>query len=182
MLPSSQFFTEKGHIDAQQVRDYCADLEAAKGGKREVPEHTLEIIETCESGGDFREVELTEVGFRHLVFVDMKDSKHFISNNNRLLKDVAEVAAQNIGQYVGGWDTAYIERLSKGQDLEGVIARKLVVRTVRPDEPRDGSFYLQDGNHRALGYAMYLRRIGDGTYRPISAYVCNIRCATAYWA
>ncbi len=127
-------------------------------------------------GFNYYLVEITESAFYGLVFQHSTSLSGLVPDpQDRPLK----IAAQN----------ALIVLLSKQKlnsnwDLEDIVKKTtewldksiplpaLALRDSRGSELETGKWYLQDGCHRALGYAMVMQRDGL-VYKPVKAYIAT---------
>lgn len=98
--------------------------------------------------------------FNRLVTVTCNESAALIVNGDRLLGSVAIEANHQLGRvWKSGRHQEWIEKLIR--DLEqGVCFDPLLLREKVLGEPQGGSYYLQDGNHRAIAAGIFLLRSG----------------------
>lgn len=120
-------------------------------------------------------VELSESDFLEVVFLQSKEVSLICpSGQNRRLKAVAERAKLSTRRKPSeNWDLDQIMELT-GKLLRSPKADMgpIFLRDAQGSECQYGRWYLQDGSHRALGYAIALIT-KETTYSPIQAY-----CAT----
>lgn len=118
-------------------------------------------------------VELLESEFLGLVFLQ---NEHVLTicprNEDRSLWAVAEPAlvVENPNLHEN-WNLDEVKSHTERVLQEGAL-RPLVLRPSHPDELQHGSWYLQDGSHTALGYAMTLLS-QKGPYASVRAYVAT---------
>jgi len=118
--------------------------------------------------------QLTKEDFLSLVFLEIEPTKALIKKaNSRQLAKIAVAANNENLQYLGpNWDLSKIilntEKLV--QSKNGFDLPALLIRPSRNGELSFGAWYLQDGSHRSLGYAM---KIVSNLleYRPIKTYL-----------
>lgn len=120
-------------------------------------------------------VELFESEFLDLVFLQNDETLAICPRGGiRTLRVVAQRALKlPIRKLSGNWDLDSIAARTKEHlGAPDNHLRPLVLRDAHQSEARYGPWYIQDGSHSALGYAMALLA-GDAPYSPVRAY-----CAT----
>ncbi|MFA6981299.1 MAG: hypothetical protein WC209_18375 [Ignavibacteriaceae bacterium] len=105
--------------------------------------------------------ELTKDDYLNLVFLDSPSTKELIQIAKiRTLKKMGEAANTLNGKKLGtNWDLTKIISDTKIflETTQGLVKfPAFLLRSSKNDESKLGDWYLQDGSHRALGYAMYL--------------------------
>lgn len=95
--------------------------------------------------------ELSEIEFLHLV---IPDGTHTLIREKRL--DSTEGDSKST---ISKW----LSELKNGEEIP-----PLIVRTKFPGEPAEGSFYIEDGAHRAIALKVYFQK---NQYKPVKAYV-----------
>jgi len=121
--------------------------------------------------------EIDEAEFFGLVFQHTPDLSPLVPDVNiRPLR----IAAQNaLGQLKvkprlnANWDLTLIEERTTAWLARGTPLPALALRDSRGSELITGQWYLQDGCHRALGYAMAILKYPSVTYRPLKAYIAT---------
>jgi hypothetical protein len=146
----------------QTVIDYYRARESTKpdvdldkdGNVRE----NIRVINCC-AYWDVNRV-LSADQFNRLVTVICNESMALIKNGDRLFQGVAKEADRQLRM---GWKSGrhreWIEKLI--HDLEqGASFDPILLREKVAGEPGGGSYYLQDGNHRAIAAGIFLMRSG----------------------
>lgn len=96
--------------------------------------------------------ELTEDEFWKLIISD--DKKKLLKD-----KDIADVE---------GEDSIFImEKYTQMLD-EGAIVPPLIVRSPLSGDTEGASYYIEDGNHKALGHKIHFQ---NNPYKPVKAYI-----------
>jgi hypothetical protein len=118
-------------------------------------------------------VELTEEEFFGVVFLQSDEVLRICPRGeDRTLRRVAMRTIEH-GQpkLSDNWNLA--ENLTRAREnlATGLPLSELLLREVRGNEREYGKWYLQDGSHRALGYATLIV-LGEGAYKPQRAYCC----------
>lgn len=124
-------------------------------------------------------VELSEAEFFALVFLQ---NDHVLPicprSENRSLYSVAERALKVDSPILhANWDLAEVAKRTKEHLSSGAPFRPLILRDTRQSELRFGEYYIQDGCHTALGYAMALLS-SKVTYSSRPAYLATNRKAS----
>lgn len=119
-------------------------------------------------------VELTEAEFMNLVFLQNDHvSKICPRGEDRALRTVSQRALQLRNSILhANWNLAEVENRTRDHLQSGSDIRPIVLRPACPSERCYGDWYIQDGSHTALGYAMALTS-GETTYAPVSAYIAT---------
>ena len=166
-------------VSAQSVQAYYQERERRnRGVTPKADDHNLEVICAYRL---WHQVELPRDLFMRLVIVDARGSRPLLPPDKpRLLKHVAERTLEVASSYDGPWNMHYILELSRTFSTGLPCPDSLILREKVDGEPAEGSLYLQDGNHRAIAYAMAL--IADGCeYVPVRAYLgSDLDAASAF--
>jgi len=119
-------------------------------------------------------IELSEIEFFSLVFLQTAQVLAICpTGSDRTLRSVADRALKIDAPFLySNWDLTEVTRRTQERLLACKPIRPLVIRDASPSEINYGKYYLQDGCHSALGYAMSILS-GNSTYSPAQAY-----CAT----
>lgn len=121
-------------------------------------------------------VELSKEEFLSLVFLEIDPTRILIKKaNSRQLSQIAIIANNQSQRILGSnWDLSEIILKTEEKWLadENYDLPALLIRPSRNDERNFGDWYLQDGSHRSLGYAMKLVN-NSSVYRPIKAYLAT---------
>ncbi len=105
---------------------------------------------------------LDESEFMSLVFLSNTSIKKLMeTNSNRKLGEIARVAINSKMEKLGAnWNlkkvyekTEQFLQISETNELPPIL-----LRDARGSECKHGDWYLQDGSHRALGYAMAIHK------------------------
>jgi len=151
----------------QTVKDFYLAREIKKPGFTQAADHVREnlyVIGCCDVW-DLNQ-KLTEKDIANLVIVMCDESRELI-RNGRLLKDVAiEADRQMRGIWKSGFSKQWIEDLLTGleKDPASMSSDAILLREKVRGEPDDGSFYVQDGNHRLIAASIYWMRYGRMPY------------------
>jgi len=116
-------------------------------------------------------VELSESDFFNLVFLDIAQTKQLIDRaGSRKLADIASVANNHPVTNLGlNWDLADIITKTNNFARDNQEMPAILLRPAQGNECKFGQWYLQDGSHRSLGYAMALKN-KSLVYKPIKAF------------
>jgi hypothetical protein len=119
-------------------------------------------------------VELSEVDFFSLVFLQ---NNHVLPicprGADRSLRSVAERALKIDSPHLHvNWNLAEVIRQTQEHLVADMPIRPLVLRDARQSELQYGQFYIQDGCHTALGYAMVILS-DNSSYFPPHAYLAT---------
>lgn len=166
-------------ISKEIVKEYYVAREKRnKGRAPDSGDHNLEVIEAYR---EWYEVALPRDLFMRLVIVDTCGSRPLLPKDKpRLLEHVSRKALCVLPEYQGPWCARYIlglrDKFTAGEPFPDL----LILREKVTEEPEEGSLYLQDGNHRAIAYAMALVE-NNCDYRQVRAYVgSDLDCASAF--
>jgi hypothetical protein len=121
-------------------------------------------------------VELSEEDFSHLLFLQSDDVVQICPRGgDRRLYAVALRALGAESPRLGpNWNLGEIMQQTNEILMGQRSAEPLLIREANEVEKHFGPWYLQDGTHRALGYAMAI--LGSKTaYEPWMAYSCDER-------
>ena len=144
----------------QKVIDFYINREKNKGKNiDENQDENIRVIKLC--GNWNLEQTLNDNDVLQLVTVICKESKDLIINSQRLLIDIAKEAQKQLNEeWKSGRNKDFIEKLLKeleenenAFELDSVILREKV-----NGEPKNGSYYLQDGNHRMIASGIFFLR------------------------
>jgi hypothetical protein len=121
-------------------------------------------------------VELSEVEFLSLVFLQ---NEHILSicprGGDRSLRSVAQSALKTRSPNLhANWNLDDVKKRTRDYLASGTPFRPLILRDAQQSELQYGEFYIQDGSHTALGYAIALLS-NTVTYSPRSAYLATNR-------
>ncbi len=129
---------------------------------------------------------LTEAEFFGLVFLQNAEVRSISpTNSDRTLRAVAQRAlALRHSRLSLNWDIAAIRSTFRElRELYPLMTTvrlpELLLRDARGSEAAFGDWYLQDGSHRALGYALELLD-GRQTYVPQAAFIATGRPAEVF--
>lgn len=105
-----------------------------------------------EASGEWKFCELTKEEFLHLIIPD---------GTNTLIKDkdLDDVEGEDSINTV----QRYLERLKNNENIPHLIVRNKLLN----NSPK-GSYYIEDGAHRAIAFKVYF---GSSSYRPVTAYI-----------
>ncbi len=125
----------------------------------------LDNMDKVKKFAHFYDVELSEEDFHYLVFLYNKEVAAFVDVHDRSLIHTAENAIKKIDEgykgISGNWRPIKIENkfIEKYRD-NNIQLPHLILKDAREGERNspNGRWYLQDGNHRALGYMISLLR------------------------
>ena len=121
-------------------------------------------------------VELSEAEFFALVFLQ---NDHVLSicprGGDRSLRSVAQRALKvSSPDLHANWNLGEVIKRTQEHLVAGLPFRPLILRDARQSELQFGEFYVQDGSHTALGYAMALLS-SLTTYSSRPAYLATNR-------
>jgi hypothetical protein len=118
------------------------------------------------------EVKLSREDFLNMVFLANDEVRPIIPPDDRRLSAVAARALQAGPKVLSSnWDLGKIQQKFAEKGAGDLPA--IVLRDAQGSETAHGAkFYIQDGCHRSLGYAMALLA-GKATYQPVTAYVAT---------
>jgi hypothetical protein len=120
-------------------------------------------------------IELLKDEFFDLVFLQNKEVVTICPpEQDRRLRAVAlRAISTSTNVLSSNWDLGLIKKLTEELLWRPTIS-PLVLRDTRQSECKNGSWYIQDGAHRALGYAMALLS-SPISYTPVQAYCATVR-------
>lgn len=166
-------------VPRECVREYYVERETRSKSVRPRPtDHNIMVVDAYRC---WHQVELARDLFMRLVVVAAPGSRPLLPvREPRLLQHVAGRAVEVASTYRGPWKMRYILELRAGLAGGDRFPDLLILREKVDGEPAEGSLYLQDGNHRAIAYAMAL--IADGCeYVPVRAYLgSDLDAASAF--
>lgn len=119
-------------------------------------------------------VKLSEEEFFDLCFLGNEETAS-ITSNGRKLRTAAQSALSSIKKGAthlsGNWNLSEIETKTKAFLANGQAEfAPITLRDAKGGELKHKcNFYIQDGNHRCLGYAMHLLSAPGLRYMPIEA-------------
>jgi hypothetical protein len=124
------------------------------------------------------QVKLSREDFMNMVFLANDEVRPIIPPDDRRLSAVAARALQAGPKVLSAnWDLGKIQqRFAEKFAEEGATdLPAIVLRDAQGSETAHGAkFYIQDGCHRSLAYAMAILA-GKATYQPVTAYVATSR-------
>lgn len=133
-------------------------------------------LESIGNYSGYFKVELSKDAFLKLCFFHIPR----ISKNGRRLRDVADMALNLLSasdSYLDdNWDLSKVYKRTTGDinTKKEIELFPLVLRDASEGEINHGcDFYIQDGNHRCLGYAMYLLESVEESYVPQHAFIAT---------
>ena len=137
-----------------EVLKFYIDRETIAG---KIPDkENIRVINLCENWR--MNQNLTDDEINGLVIVECSASTP-LTVNGRLLKDVAlEANKQLDSEWRAGWDSEWIKKLMLKFETEEIDP--IILRTKVLGEPTDGSYYVQDGNHRIVAAGIYFLKTG----------------------
>ena len=147
--------------DQKTVLDFYIEREKRKGHSVDLTtDHNVRVIRCCNNWELDACISLDE--FQRLVIVDCPESKALLANG-RLLAAVAGEARLQLGSvWKSGWNATWINKIIS--DLraapDALAPDPLMLRTKVSGEPLNGSYYVQDGNHRILAAGAFFLETG----------------------
>jgi hypothetical protein len=100
---------------------------------------------------------------KQLVTVICEESRELIKGGRRLLMDIAQEADRQLKtEWKSGRNKKFIEKLLEdlGTNENAFESDPIILREKVNGEPPEGSYYVQDGNHRIITSGVFLLRTG----------------------
>jgi len=146
----------------QKVIDFYVVRETRKGRVIDIKKDgNIKVIECCDGWELNQALSVEEV--RQLVTVICKESIGLIKGGRRLFKDIAEEAERQLGTvWESRRDKEFIEKLLADLEKNENAFEKdpVILRAKVDNEPIEGSYYVQDGNHRIIASGIFFIRNG----------------------
>lgn len=104
---------------------------------------------------------LTAHEIERLVTVICKESEELIKGDQRLVKDIAQEADRQLRkEWRSGRNKEFIEKLlaELAKNEHTFESDPIILREKVKGEPLEGSYYVQDGNHRIIASGVFLLR------------------------
>ncbi len=154
----------------KKVGDYkVKDFLSGQGNK----ENNVRSIEKYRN---HYEVDLSQDIFFGLCFIEIEATK-CITTSGRKLKNVASLTLKRLDVVAGtpNWDFNKIFQTTTEcmKNNPNFDISPIVLLDNDSAKKHGCTFYIQDGNHRCLGYAMYLLKNKDAKYVPIKAFLAS---------
>ena len=146
--------------EKKKVLDFYTERESVKGHSVDLAsDHNTHAINCCEK---WRLADISLDEFKRLVIVACPESKPLLIDGRLLLSVAAETKNQLTNKWQSGWNDIYIKKLIANlhDNLNALVNDPLILRTKLSDEPLDGSYYVQDGNHRILAAGVFFLETG----------------------
>jgi hypothetical protein len=141
------------------------DLYIARQRKRgntsqSIEDHSTDAIQSCKNWR--LNITLSPDEFQRLVLVVSPASNPLLTRGRLLSQISKEAHAQIAGVWKSKWNKDWIKQIVDDlhQDRDALIGDPLLLRTKSFWEPRDGSYYVQDGNHRILAAGLFFLETG----------------------
>jgi hypothetical protein len=146
----------------QKAIDFYLAREAKKG--RVIDPDKDENVRVMRCCDDWElDQTLTTDETERLVTVICKESNGLIKNGRRLLKDIAGEADRQLKtKWENGRNKEFIEKLLADLEKDEAAFAKdpIILRAKVNGEPAEGSYYVQDGNHRIIAAGIFFIRKG----------------------
>lgn len=136
--------------------------------------NSIDNLESTRGFTYYYEVELEKEDFFGLIFLENNEVIRITKGTTRKLSAITKMALEKLSNkkmfLSNNWqlDKIYektIEKMDNTTNASFNISPIIIINT-------ESGLYIQDGNHRCLGYAMYLLR-NQKSYIPQKAFYCS---------